>query len=188
MRLRFTIRDLLWLTLVVALSLGWWQYALRTNDTIQGLRQQLPPEDSGMPFGKITDEDIDQLFAYADRKGEDLKSDCNKMYSDDSEALGRVFRFSLQFGDLGRNCRAYGQIIYSSFLNLGEAWGVEKYANVLKSQPADVQQRVRDFICFETSKLPKDTRTEGMADPKRAYPSMFPPNYEFGKDDPLFTK
>ena len=24
MRLRFTIRDLLWLTLVVALALGWW--------------------------------------------------------------------------------------------------------------------------------------------------------------------
>jgi len=30
MRLRFTIRDLLWLTLVVAMALGWWWDHLRT--------------------------------------------------------------------------------------------------------------------------------------------------------------
>lgn len=30
MKLRFSIRDLLWLTLVVALAVGWWAYSRRT--------------------------------------------------------------------------------------------------------------------------------------------------------------
>ena len=31
MRLRFTIRDVLWLTLVVAMGVGWWAYGQRTH-------------------------------------------------------------------------------------------------------------------------------------------------------------
>jgi len=180
MPFRFTIRDLLWLTLVVTMATGWWQYAVRTNETIQRLRQQVPPLDSGMPFGAITDEDIDHLFAYAERKGEDLKSDCNKMYADDSEALGRVLRFSLQFDSLDRDCRAYGQIVYSSFLNLGEAWGVERYAQVLSSEKSAVQQRVRDFICYPAKSLETPQEQKSSIDEtKKMYPGMFPGDYEF---------
>jgi hypothetical protein len=47
MRLGFTIRDLLWLTLVVALCLGWWLHSRRLSDQsqrVEGLRyfKQLP--------------------------------------------------------------------------------------------------------------------------------------------------
>ena len=167
--------------------MGWRLYAVRTNETIQRLRQQVPLADSGMPFGAITDEDIDRLNAYARRKGEDLKSDANKMYNDDFEALRRVFRFSLQFDQFDQNCRAYGQLVYSSFLMLGEAWGVEQYAKVLSSENSEVQQRIRDFICYPATLQAPQEQKASIDETKKVYPSMFPPNYEFGKGNKLFS-
>jgi hypothetical protein len=43
MRLRFTIRDLLWLTLVVALAAGWWFNVvwLQRNQSQEALNQAL---------------------------------------------------------------------------------------------------------------------------------------------------
>jgi len=47
MRLRFTIRDLLWLTLVVALAVGWWidsrghRYGFRWEQTVTSLENRL---------------------------------------------------------------------------------------------------------------------------------------------------
>ena len=42
----------------------------------------------------------------------------------DEDALARVFKFSIKFETLNSNARAYGQIIYSSLLNIGEVIGV----------------------------------------------------------------
>jgi hypothetical protein len=47
MHLRFTIRDLLWLTLVVALAVGWWtdsrsqRYGFRWEQTVTSLEDRL---------------------------------------------------------------------------------------------------------------------------------------------------
>ena len=41
MRLRFTIRDLLWLTLVVAVCAGWWFDACRRTGKINELQLEL---------------------------------------------------------------------------------------------------------------------------------------------------
>ena len=41
MPLRFTIRDLLWLTLVVALALGWWIDGRKVATTINDLKAEL---------------------------------------------------------------------------------------------------------------------------------------------------
>ena len=41
MRLRFTIRDLLWLTLVVALAVGWWLDSRIATDKSKKLEVQL---------------------------------------------------------------------------------------------------------------------------------------------------
>jgi hypothetical protein len=47
MKLRFTIRDLLWLTLVVALATGWWidsrshRYGFRWEQTVTSLEDRL---------------------------------------------------------------------------------------------------------------------------------------------------
>jgi hypothetical protein len=184
MNFRFNIRDIFWLIIVVALAFGWWLYAARTNETIQRLQQ--PAVDRGMPFGEITGKDIDSLYAFAAQNGENLEADCDKMYEKDIEAMKRVFRLSTHFDNLDKNCRSYGQLIYSSFLNLGESWGVEKYANVLSSEPPEVQQRVRDFICYPASLLPPQEMKRSIDETKQAYPTMFPAGYEFGKGNQLF--
>src|SRR5438105_1923017 len=84
-----------------------------------------PPESGseGMPFGKLTEADADNLMRFAKGKGFDLNGEFQKAYAKDSEALARVFRFSMAFRRLDQNARGYGQAIYSSFLNLGEANG-----------------------------------------------------------------
>jgi hypothetical protein len=40
MRLRFTIRDLLWLTVVVALAVGWWLDRARIEEKRQALKSE----------------------------------------------------------------------------------------------------------------------------------------------------
>jgi hypothetical protein len=41
--LRFTIRDLLWLTVVAAMALGWW----REHQKLQGVREAIGPRTPG---------------------------------------------------------------------------------------------------------------------------------------------
>ena len=55
------------------------------------------PADDGMPFGKITDADTDQLMQFAKDKGFDLSGELEKAYAKDTNALANVFRFSLTF-------------------------------------------------------------------------------------------
>ena len=43
MPLRFTIRDLFWLTLVAALAVGWWLDASRRSEELDALKSQLRP-------------------------------------------------------------------------------------------------------------------------------------------------
>ena len=144
--------------------------------------------DNGMPFGKISEENLDQLFAFARSKGVDLRTELEKAYKKDTESLGRVFQFSTQFETLDQNCRAYGQIIYSSFLNLGEAWGVKPYGQVLSAQTPEIQQRIRDFIFYAVTLLPEEKRKQVEVETKKAYPEIFPADYVFGKGDPLIEK
>src|SRR3982751_932823 len=110
------------------------------------------PIPDGMPFGRIEDTDIDRLQDFAVKHGFDLKAEMERVYSHDrkpdEDALGRVFVFSRQFDSLDQNARTYGQIIYSSLLNIGEVIGVPAYAKVIDRQPADVQQRIRDFLFY----------------------------------------
>lgn len=144
---------------------------------------------NGMPFGKITDEDVEALGAFSRSKGYDLLGDIDKAYEKkDAAALGRVFQFSTEISSLDRSGRAYGQIIYSSFLNLGEEWGVERYAKVIDAQKPDVQQRIRDFILYPLASLPEKKRNKYEKSHKKDYPEVFPPGYRFGRDNPLIPK
>src|SRR5258708_4230252 len=92
------------------------------------------PVDDGMPFGKITDSDSDRLLQFAKEKGFDLSSDLQKADAKDTNALARVFGLSMTFESLDQNARTYGQVIYSSFLNLGETMGPEQYSGVVLVQ------------------------------------------------------
>ena len=142
--------------------------------------------DDGMPFGQITEADVERLDQFARSTGFALTQEMQRAYDKDTKALARVFQFSTTFTRLDRNARTYGQIIYSSLLRLGETMGVEAYAKVLGAQTPAVQQRVRDFLYFPVTQVPQRHRKEVEKETRTDYPTLFPPTYHFGHDDPLF--
>ena len=145
------------------------------------------PTPDGMPFGQVDDADIDRLQDFALKRGFDLKAEMARVYEKkvNEDALGRVFMFSRQFNALDKNARAYGQIIYSSLLNIGEVIGVQHYTKIIDHQPPDVQQRIRDFLYYGDWKL---HRNEPRKLYERIYPGLYPKEYEFGHNDPIFAK
>lgn len=146
-------------------------------------------QDDGMPFGKMDDSDVNRLGEFARASDFDLLAEAKRAYEKDEDALGRLFRFSLAFKSLDPNARAYGQIIYSSWLNLGESIGLDWYLAVLDRQPSDAQQRVRDFLYYAfTVRIPKERRKEAEAEFRKDYPRLFPLEFQFGRDDPVFAK
>lgn len=149
-------------------------------------------QDDGMPFGPIGDADIDRLQEFAKKFDFDLKGEMARVYccekKVDEDALARVFIFSRQFNVLDKNARTYGQIIYSSLLRIGEVAGVDYYVKILDRQPPDVQQRVRDFLYYPNLKIPKEHRKKAEEETSRAYPTLFPKGFQFGRNDPIFAK
>lgn len=143
---------------------------------------------TGMPFGLMGPKEIDHLDAYAKKEGVDLMGDMKRAYQKDEEALGRVFAFSLKFPKLNRDAKTYGQIIYSSFLNLAEVYGVERYSRIVAAQPKAVQQRIRDFIYYDATQAPKKIQKEVEANARKSAPILFPSDYVFGAGDVLFQK
>ena len=123
--------------------------------TVTAAERTPGPVPDGRPFGPVGEADVDRLAEFAKKSGFDLKREMERVYKKDEEALARLFKFSLAFKTLDANARTYGQIIYSSLLNLGEAIGVDAYVKVLDRQSPEVQQRVRDFLYY-----PHATRSE----------------------------
>ena len=145
----------------------------------------------GMPFGPISDADFAHLQAFAETTGFDLKGELSRMYGGEKkvaeEALGRVFRFSLSFKTFDQDARAYGTIISISLDRIGEPFGVDYYVRILERQPANVQQRIRDFLFYPYSILPAQDRDEAQADLHKAYPTLFREDYKFARGDSLFV-
>jgi hypothetical protein len=144
--------------------------------------------DDGMPFGKITDTDTDHLMEFARAQGFYLSAELQKVYAKDTNALGRVFGFSLSFKTLDQNARTYGQVVYSSLLNLGESIGPEQYSAVVLAQSPEVQQRIRDFLYFPMTRVPKNERAQVDKEVREDFPRLFPKDYQFGHDDSLFRE
>lgn len=145
----------------------------------------------GDPYGPLEQSDLVTLQKFAVKSGVDLNAVLKQSYSRDrktrEEALGRFFRFSLKFRDFDQNARTYGQLLLNTFLNLGEWYGVKPYTDVLNLQPADVQQRVRDFFLYPDSLLPSEERDEAKAAYMQGYPPLFPPHFQFARGDSLFV-
>lgn len=148
------------------------------------------PVPDGMPFGHVNSEAIERLCAFALKSGFDLKTEIERVYRSngaDEDALGRVFMFSRQFNTLDANARSYGQLIFSSALNIGEQIG-PAYAKIIRRQPADVQQRIRDFLFYALVRhTPKERWEEALRDIQQGDPTLFPPGFQFAHDDPLFA-
>jgi hypothetical protein len=145
------------------------------------------PVPDGMPFGRVDDADVDRLQEFALKRSFDVKAEMARVYGEkkvDEDALGRVFIFSRQFDRLDKNARIYGQIIYSSLLNIGEHIGVPAYVKIIDRQPADVQQRIRDFLWYPAWHA---EHKQNSGDLESVYPGLFPKSYQFGRDDPIFA-
>ena len=146
-----------------------------------------------MPFGPIDDADIERLQEFATKNGLDLKTELTRVYASDHKveesALAQVFAFSRKFKTLDKNARTYGHVIYSSLLNIGEAIGVDEYVKIIDRQPADVQQRIRDFLFYPYARNVSEAHWEEAQDEIRGiYPTLFPKGFQFGRDDPVFAK
>jgi len=145
------------------------------------------------PFGRIEDEDVDHFQEFAlKRAGFDVKAEMARVYASgnklDEEALGRVFSFSTQFSNFDKYARTYGQIIYSSFLKIGAVLGVPAYVKVIDRQPPDVQQRIRDFLFYPSTRhVPKERWHEALEETRQMYPTLFPKGFQFGNGDPIFA-
>lgn len=138
------------------------------------------------PFGPIGEVDIDQLMKFGRARGFDLQPEMQRVYRKDEDALARLFSLSLGFKKFDRNARTYGQVMYSCWLGFGEAYGIDLYLKVLDRQPADVQQRVRDFLYYPLLRVPKEKRRENQEEIRRMYPRLFPTDFQFGHNDPIF--
>ncbi|HWQ09211.1 MAG TPA: hypothetical protein VN436_08895 [Holophaga sp.] len=145
-------------------------------------------QSDGAAFGRLTQTEVGQLFAFARASRYDLESDLKLTYAKDEAALGRVFAFSMQFRTLDANARTYGQFINNSFMLLVEELGLETYAAVLTGQPPEVQQRIRDFLFYPTTQVPKKQRLPAEKTLRQIYSAVFPPDYVFGQQDPIFQQ
>jgi hypothetical protein len=153
---------------------------------------QIPGEDDlddGQPYGPVSAEDVDRLDAYAKTQGVALLDDINSAYRDrDEVALAQVFQFADHFQVFDESARVYGHLIYCSLLNLGESWGIERYARVVSRQSPKVQQRLRDFMTYVREPIPQAELAEAMKGNHEAYPDLFPVSYEWRKGNSLFSK
>lgn len=60
--------------------------------------------ENGMPFGRITYDDLDNLGTFARANGVDLLAELDAAYEKkDTEALGRAFQFCTKFDKLDAN-------------------------------------------------------------------------------------
>jgi hypothetical protein len=143
------------------------------------------PKDA-TPFGPIGEVDVDQLMKFARARGFDLQPEMQRIYKKDEDALARLFGLSLGFKRFDKNARTYGQIMYTCWLRFGEAYGIELYLKVLDRQPDDVQQRVRDFLYYPLLRMPKEKRRENQEEIRKMYPRLFPADFQFGRNDPIF--
>jgi hypothetical protein len=143
--------------------------------------------DNRVPFGPLDEVDMDQLIKFGRARGFDLQPELERIYNKkDERALARLFSLSLRFKRYNRNARAYGQVIYSCFLRFGELYGLDLYLRILDRQPADVQQRVRDFLYYPLLRVPKEKRKENQEEIYKMYPRLFPSDFKFGRNDPIF--
>ncbi|HZJ38477.1 MAG TPA: hypothetical protein VFD18_04835 [Chthoniobacterales bacterium] len=142
--------------------------------------------DDRVPFGPLDEVDIDQLIKFGKARGFDLQPELERIYKRDEQALARLFNLSLKFKKFNRNARAYGQVVYTCYLRFSELYGVESFLRVLDRQSDDVQQRIRDFLYYPLLRVPKEKRKENQEEIYRMYPRLFPSDFKFGRNDPIF--
>src|SRR5262245_19469678 len=140
----------------------------------------------GVPFGKVSRQDVDRLLELSLSRGVDMEAEMPKAYKGDATALSRIFSLSTGFQKMDKMTRVYGNFIFSMFLDLGERRGENSFGEAVAAQPADVRQRVRDFVYHAITQVPRSQREEMEREVRNDFPLVFPADYVYGHEDPLF--
>jgi hypothetical protein len=143
--------------------------------------------EEGAPFGQMNEKDFDRFVDLVRTRGVDVNEEMEKAYKGDKDALGRVFALSTGFQKLDKMTRVYGNLMFSAFLNLVEDKGQAFFADALESQPDDVRQRVRDFVYYAITQVPRKHRAEVEKEVRRDYPRIFPAEYFYGRGRSPFS-
>jgi hypothetical protein len=141
----------------------------------------------GTPFGQTTREDEEKLAALAAAAGVDLEPTLHGAYAGEADAIHSIFGLAMHFTELNAGARAYGNMLHSMFLNIGEAPGLQEFTAVLLRLDASTLQRIRDFLYYPAvcvSSPAVRAQAEGTA--RRDFPRIWPPEYVFGEGDRLF--
>jgi hypothetical protein len=146
-----------------------------------------PSEDDGQPFGRMTEKDFAAFEKFASAHSLDVETEMKKVYSGDSAALAAVLRFSTVFDRLDSQARAYGNLLYATFLNVVEKRGDEVFVSALAVLSESERQRARDFFYYPVRKVPKKHRSDVERETRERFPRLFPLGYQFGKNDALFN-
>ncbi len=131
-------------------------------------------QDDGQPFGTMNERDFDAFLKFALAHGVDIEAEMTKAYSTDAAALARVFGLASVFKTMDAQARAYGNLLYSSFLNIVEKDGDDIFVNAVNSLRETERQRVRDFLFYPVRKVPKKLRGRGRARDTRAVSQTLP--------------
>jgi hypothetical protein len=142
--------------------------------------------DAGIPYGKMSVKDVDRFLELSRSRGVDMRADMDKAYGGDAQALERIFGLSTTFQKMDKMARVYGNFLFSMFLDMGERRGEKFFGKAIAEQPASVQQRVRDFLYHAVLQVPRSERVRMENQARSDFPSVFPAEYLFSRQDPLF--
>jgi hypothetical protein len=142
----------------------------------------------GAPFGHLGTSGEDILIQFAHQHGLDLRATLKSAYGGDASALARILRLSGAFDQLDVAARVYGNMVYSIFLNLGEARGTSAFIIVLNQQDDAVRQDVRDILWRPLLCVPLDKRSVAEAGARHENPDIWPAGYVFGKGAGIFAR
>jgi hypothetical protein len=143
--------------------------------------------DDGQPFGTMGEKQFSAFVEYATSHGVDLEAEMKKAYAGDAAALARVFGLASGFKSLDAQAKAYGNLLYSTFLNIVERQGDGIFVSAIALLPESEWQRVRDFLFYPVRLAPRKHRAEVERETREQFPKLYPPEYEFGKNDALFN-
>ncbi|MCI0410237.1 MAG: hypothetical protein L0191_17045 [Acidobacteria bacterium] len=142
--------------------------------------------DLGVPYGKMSRKDVDRFLGLSRSRGVDMEKEMPKAYQGDAAALSRIFSLSTGFRKMDKMTRVYGNFIFSMFLDMGETKGESTFGEAVAAQPAEVRQRVRDFVYHAITQVPRSQRQELELELRKDFPQVFPADYVYGREDPLF--
>ena len=135
-----------------------------------------------------TQTEDDSLQRLAQKHGFDFLGALHEMSESNQRSWSKIFLVGMDLKTFNRTAQVYGYHLFTSWLYFVDSVGVEKYALLVNSQPAAVRQRVRDFLYLDAVMAPKSVRNSKERELREKCPSLFPSDYVFGKNDPLFDR